>query len=203
MAFQPKGFHSLEEYVGLDERSEEKLEFWGGTVWSMSGASPEHNQIVMNLSIQIGSKAQEKGCFAYPSDMRVRVPEYPPYRYPDLSVLCGKPEFADLFGVKMLLNPQLIVEVLSESTEAFDRGDKFSYYKSIESFSEYLLVAQHWPHVSHFVKHGDGFWVNLEYNDLDETVELRSVPCNLPMSAINHDVTFPEQDPKKRGILSH
>ncbi len=197
MAFQPKQLYSLDEYLDLEKRSEEKFEFWGGTVWSMSGASAQHDRVVTNLLVEIGSRIRAKGCNVFSPDMRVNVPRYPPYRYPDLAALCGVAEFEQLGGIDMLLNPQLIVEVLSESTEAFDRGDKFSYYKSIESFSEYLLVAQHRPHVSHFVKHGDGFWVNFEYNDLDEAVELRSVPCSLPMSAIYREVTFPEQDPKE------
>ena len=89
------------------------------------------------------------------------------------------------------------MEVLSDSTEAFDRGDKFSYYKSIDSFTEYLLIAEHRPHVAKFVKHGDGFWLNFEFNDLGEAVELRSVPCTVPMAAIYRDVVFPEQDPKE------
>jgi Uma2 family endonuclease len=110
-----------------------------------------------------------------------------------LTALCGKPEIETLGGLELLVNPQLIVEVLSDSTEAFDRGDKFSRYKSIESFTEYLLIAQHRPHVSQFVKHGDGFWMNLEYNDLSETVELKSVPCRLALNSIYRDVSFGEQ----------
>ena len=191
MAFQPKQVYSLEEYLDLEKRSEEKFEFWDGHVWSMSGASAPHNQIVMNLSIDIGSSVRENGCHAYPADMRIKVPSYSPYRYPDLTALCGKPEFEKIGGIDMLVNPQLIVEVLSESTEAFDRGDKFSYYKSIESFSEYLLVAQHRPHVSQFIRHGDGFWINYEFNDLHDSVELKSVSCSLPLELIYRDVSFP------------
>ena len=122
--------------------------------------------------------------------MRIKVPDYSPYRYPDLTALCGEPQIENLRGQEMLVNPQLIVEVLSDSTEGFDRGDKFSYYKSIESFSEYILVAQHRPLVSQFIKHGDGFWMNLEYNDLSETVELKSVPCKLDLTAIYRNVSF-------------
>lgn len=92
----------------------------------------------------------------------------------------------------MVVNPLLIIEVLSNSTEAFDRGDKFSYYKSIESFSEYLLIAQHRPHVSQFVKHGDGIWANFEFNDLNDSVELKSVDCSLSLASIYRDVTFPD-----------
>lgn len=127
-----------------------------------------------------------------PSEMRIKVPAYPPYRYPDMTVLCGTPEIEMIGGIEMLVNPQLIVEILSDSTEAFDRGDKFTYYKSIKSFSEYLLVAQHRPHVSQFVKHGDGFWANFEFNDLGDTVELRSVGISLRLTSIYRDVTFPE-----------
>ena len=191
-AFQPKRVYSLEEYFELEKSRNEKFEFWDGNVWSMSGASFAHNQIVMNLSLEIGSKVRENGCHAFPSDMRIKVPSYSHYRYPDLTALCGKPEIEQIGGIEMLVNPQLIVEVLSDSTEAFDRGDKFSYYKSIESFSEYLLVAQHRIHVSQFIRHGDGFWINFEFNDLDDLVELKSVSCSLPLLSIYRDVSFPD-----------
>jgi Uma2 family endonuclease len=90
----------------------------------------------------------------------------------------------------MPVNPQLIVEVLSDSTEAFDRGDKFSYYRSIESFSEYLLIARHRPRITHFVKHVDGFRVSLEYNDLSDEIELRSIPCKPALKSIYRAVSF-------------
>ncbi len=124
--------------------------------------------------------------------MRIKVPGYLPYRYPDLTALCDNPEIEKVGEIDVLVNPQLIVEVLSDSTEAFDRGDKFSYYKSIESLTEYLLVAQHRPHFSQFVKHNDGFWINLEFNDFQDTVELKSVPCKLPLSDIYRGISFPE-----------
>ena len=190
-AFQPKKIYSLDEYFELEKSKNEKFEFWDGSVWSMSGARYAHNQIAMNLSLEIGTKIRDKGCHLLPSDMRIKVPAYLPYRYPDLTALCEKPQIEQISGIDMLVNPQLIVEVLSDSTEAFDRGDKFSYYKSIESFSEYLLVAQHRPHVSQFIKHGDGFWANFEFNDLNDTVELRSVSCSLPLVSIYRDVSFP------------
>ncbi|HEY0657721.1 MAG TPA: Uma2 family endonuclease [Pyrinomonadaceae bacterium] len=185
-----KQIYSLEEYLELEKSSEEKFEFWDGNVWSMSGASFAHNRIVRNLNTEVDLQLREKECEAFPSDLRIKVPDYPPYRYPDLTALCGKPEIENLGGLELLVNPQLIVEVLSDSTEGFDRGDKFSYYKSIESFTEYILIAQHRPHVSQFVKHGDGFWMNMEYNDLSETVELKSVPCKLYLAAIYRDVSF-------------
>ncbi|MEP7212678.1 MAG: Uma2 family endonuclease [Acidobacteriota bacterium] len=193
-AFQPKRIYSLEEYLQLERHSDEKFEFWDGNVWSLSGASFAHNLIVRNLSTELDLKLREKNCFALPADMRIKVPSYSPYRYPDLTAGCGKPEIEQIGGIDMLANPQLIVEVLSDSTEAFDRGDKFTYYKSIETFSEYVLVAQHRPHVSQFIKHGDGFWINLEFNSLAEAVELRSVSCSVPLESIYRDVSFPEHN---------
>ncbi len=191
-AFQPKQVYSLDEYFELEKSTNEKFEFSDGHVWSMAGASYAHNIIVRNLNTEVDLQLRTKGCHSFPTDMRIKVPEYPPYRYPDLTALCGNPEIEKIGEIDMLLNPQLILEVLSDSTEAFDRGDKFSYYKSIESFSEYVLVAQHRPHVSQFVKHGDGFWMNLEFNDLQDTIELKSVPCGLPLSDIYRGVSFPE-----------
>lgn len=200
MAFQLKQIYTIEEYLELEKRSEEKYEFWNGHVWSMSGASYAHNQIVMNLSIDLGSQLRDKGCSAYPADMRIKVPSYGPYRYPDLSALCGEPKLDKFGGFEMLINPRLIIEVLSDSTEAFDRGDNFSYYKSIESFTEYLLVAQHRPHISQFVKHGDGFWMNYEFNDLKDVIELRSVQCSVPLSTVYQNVEFPEPDPDAPNV---
>jgi Uma2 family endonuclease len=190
-AFQPKKTYSLEEYFELEKSRNEKFEFWDGNVWSMSGAQYAHNLIVRNLNTELDLRLRDKGCHVLPSDMRIKVPAFPPYRYPDLTALCGTPEIEPIGGIDMLVNPQLIVEVLSDSTEAFDRGDKFSYYKSIESFSEYLLVAQHRPYVTQFIKHGDGFWANFESNDLKDQVELRSVACSLPLALIYRDVSFP------------
>lgn len=192
VALQPKKVYSLEEYFKLEKSRNEKFEFWDGAVWSMSGARFFHNIIVGNMNTELDILLREKGCRALPSDMRIKVPSYPPYRYPDLTALCGTPKIEQIGGIEMLVNPQLIVEVLSDSTEAFDRGDKFSYYKSIESFSEYLLVAQHRPHVTQFVKHGDGFWANFEFNDLNDLVELKSVSCSLPLVSIYRDVSFPD-----------
>ena len=109
--------YSLEEYLELEKSSDEKFEFWNGNVWSMSGASFAHNIIVQNLNIEIGSQLREKDCRAFPSDLRIKVPAHPPYRYPDLTALCGKAKIEQIGGIDMLVNPQLIVEVLSDSTK--------------------------------------------------------------------------------------
>ena len=189
-AIQLKQIYTLEDYFELEKSTNEKFEFWHGNVWSKSDASFNHNRIVRNLNTEVDLQLRDKGGEAFSSDLRIKVPDYSPYRYPDLTALCGKAEIEKVGGIDMLVNPQLIVEVLFDSTGAFDRGDKFSYYESIESFTEYLLVAQHRPHISRFVKHGDGFWMNLEYNNFSEEIELRSVPCKLSLQAIYRDVSF-------------
>ena len=197
-----KQIYSLDEYIELEKSTNEKFEFLNDNVWSMSGANFVHNRIVQNLNTEIDIQLREKGCEVFPFAMRIKVPAYLPYRYPDVTALCGEAEIENLKGQEMLVNPQLIVEVLSDSTEAFDRGDKFTFYKSIPSFTEYVLVAQHRPHVSQFVKHGDGFWMNFEFNDLSETVELKSVPCELSLHAIYRGVTFPKPNESESGTAS-
>ncbi len=190
MSSQPTQKYTLEEYFALELASDEKYEFWNGEVFCMSGASLAHNLIAINIATEARTQLRERGCHVFPADLRVKVPASPPYRYPDLTALCGTPEIERLSGLDMLINPALIIEVLSKSTEGFDRGDKFTYYKSIASFREYLLVAQHRPHVSQFVKQENGIWTFMEFNDLANTVRCASVPCALALSEIYRDVTF-------------
>ncbi|HEX9918143.1 MAG TPA: Uma2 family endonuclease [Pyrinomonadaceae bacterium] len=190
MSSQPSHKYTLEEYFALELASEEKYEFWNGEVFCMSGASLAHNRIVMNLGTEAQMQLRGGGCQVFPADLRIKVPSYPPYRYPDLTALCGQPEIERMGGLDMLVNPALIVEVLSSSTEAFDRGDKFTYYKSIASFSEYILVAQHRPHVSQFVRQENGVWTFMEFNVLTESVRCASVPCVLALNEIYRDVVF-------------
>ncbi|MCA1850009.1 MAG: Uma2 family endonuclease, partial [Acidobacteria bacterium] len=136
-----------------------------------------------------------RSCRVYPSNLRVKVPSRPPYRYPDLTALCDTPRFEKIGGVDALINPALIVEVLSPRTEAYDRGDKFTHYKSIESFSEYLLISQVRPHATHFVRRESGVWLHEEFNDLDGVVRLASLDCELALRDVYTDVEFPPPAP--------
>lgn len=193
MTAESKHSYTLEKYFALELDSEEKFEYWDGNVWTMSGASIRHNTIVLNISGELRTGLRNSGCRAFSSDARIYVPSYPPYRYPDVSALCGKLEIKTMSGLEMLMNPQLIVEVLSDSTEGFDRGDKFGYYKSIPSFCEYLLVSQKRPYVSQFIKERENVWTNVDYNDLEATIELRFTDYRLALSEIYRDVAFDEQ----------
>jgi Uma2 family endonuclease len=193
MSSQPKRHYTLEEYLELDKNSDERLEYWDGEIFSMAGASDEHDQIEGNLHFLLRLRLDESKCRAFLANMRIKAPSLPPYRYGDLSALCGKSAFEKIEGVDVLTNPALIIEVLSPSTKHYDRVVKFTHYKSILSFREYLLVAQHRPHITQFVKRDDGEWIHREYNDLNDVVKLTSVECELSLSEIYQDVSFKQR----------
>jgi len=190
MSVQIKSRYTLEEYFELERASEERYEYFNGEACCMSGVSPNHAQIESNLNLVLRLALRDRGCRVFPANLRVKVPAAPPYRYPDVVVLCDLPVYEKIGGIETLTNPTLIVEVLSPSTEAYDRGDKFSYYKSISGFQEYLLVAQHRPHVTQFVKQTDAFWRQTEVNDLDGSLHLPSVDCTLDLNEIYRDIEF-------------
>jgi Uma2 family endonuclease len=197
---QEKLKYTLEDYLELDHHSEEKIEFWDGHIFTLAGASVSHNRIQRNCTTYLQFRLRGRRCEVFPSDMRLDVPAYPPYRYPDLSALCGNPIFRKIGRQELLTNPTVIFEVLSDSTADFDRGYKFTYYKSIESFTEYILIAQDRPHVSQFVKQAENSWVNHEFNDIDDTFYLESLECELALSEIYEDVEFPPIQDRLRII---
>jgi Uma2 family endonuclease len=156
----------------------------------MSGVSPEHAQLEVNFISRLNSRLTGKGCRVFPANIRIKVPSAPPYRYADVSALCGEAKFEEIGGIRSLINPTLIVEILSGSTEAYDRGEKFTHYQSIPSFHEYLLVAQHRPRITHLLKQANGSWIYNEYNDLADVVKLTSMNCELAMSEVYENVSF-------------
>ncbi|MBL8149419.1 MAG: Uma2 family endonuclease [Blastocatellia bacterium] len=190
MSSEAKKHYTLEEYFEIERNSDTKYEYWDGQIFAMTGASPEHNKISVNLIRELGLQLKKRSCELFGSDQRVKVPAWPPYRYPDLTALCSKPEYEEIGGVKTLLNPALIVEVLSPSTEAFDRGEKFSYYKSIPSFCEYLLVSQHQPYVTQLTKESENKWIFSDVTGLQATIYLSSIDCSLNLSDIYLGIEF-------------
>jgi Uma2 family endonuclease len=190
MSIQPQQRYTLEEYFALEQASEARYEYWQGKVFAMSGASPAHGQIQVNLITLLRSQLRGRPCRILPSDIRLKVPSFPPYRYPDLSGLCGEPMFEMIGGLDVLTNPMLIVEILSPTTEAFDRGDKFTHYKSIPSFSEYLLIAQHRPHVAQYIKQNAEIWSYRELNDLSASLYVQTLECRCAVEELYQDVTF-------------
>lgn len=186
--------YTLEEYIELERTSEEKFEYYNGAVWSMAGAGIDHETIISNLDFALRRQFQGRNCRVFLSNTRIKVPIYPPYRYPDLSAICGKPNIETLLGLELLTNPNLIVEVLSPSTEAFDLSDKFTYYKSIESFTEYLLVSQDRPHVILYTKQAENVWLQREYNSLTDTVFVSSLDCEIHLIDIYENIEFSNLD---------
>jgi Uma2 family endonuclease len=195
MAAHPKRKYTLEEYFDLELSSNERYEYWNGEVFCMSGVSQEHDQIEGNIYLSLRLALRERECRVFTANIRIKVPSLPPYRYADVSALCGQASFEKIGRVDALTNPMLIIEVLSESTEAYDRGDKFTHYKSITSLREYLLVAQHRPHVTQYVKKEDGSWSYREVNDLSMSLHVPSVDCVLELGEVYRDVTFPAAPP--------
>ncbi len=206
MSAQPKTGYTLEEYLELERTAEERYEFWEGEVYAMSGGTKEHDCITGNMFLALSSLLRNKKCRPFTGNLQIKVPAALPYRYADGSVACDKIEYERFSGVDLLLNPVLLWEVLSPSTEAFNRGDKFTWYKSIASFREYLLIAQHRPHITHFVKQGAEVWSYEEINGLEASIHLPTIECTLTLAEIYQDVEFSQESslqllPKPSGTL--
>jgi Uma2 family endonuclease len=186
---RPEPRHSDEEYLAIERASDTKSEYLDGILYAMGGASARHVQIAGNVAGELRNQLRDKPCLVYSTDLRVRVSRAGLYTYPDVVVVCGDPNFVD-DELDTLTNPLLIVEVLSDSTENYDRGEKFERYRTNTSFREYLLVAQERVHVERFVRQDDGTWVLYETNSLDDVLELVSVGCSLAVAEIYLKVSF-------------
>jgi Uma2 family endonuclease len=190
MTAVPKHQYTLEDYIELEKTSEEKWEYFEGNIWNMAGASPKHEEVVANCitSLKTGLRKNKRNCKVFGSNLRVKVPVYEPYRYPDVTVICGTPVYEDLLGLKLAVNPLLIVEVLSDSTESFDRGHKFIYYKSIPSFKEYLLISQTEILVTLYTKQDNFNWLRQDFNSLTDIVLLPFSECEIALEDIYYDI---------------
>lgn len=178
-----------EEYLAFERESELKHEFIDGEVYAMSGASRNHNLIVGSTLSALYGQLRGRPCETYPSDMKIRTPSTRSYSYPDITIVCGEPQFSD-DERDVLLNPTLIVEVLSPSTERHDRGLKFQHYREIDSLQEYVLIAQDKPHIERFLRQDVGLWQFSEASGLDASLELPSVGCELNLAEIYERVRF-------------
>jgi Uma2 family endonuclease len=163
MTPNPKAKMTLEEYFEFDKNAEGNFEYFDGETFEMSGDSVQHSTLEINLAEKLNPHVRARGCQAFSANFRIKPPIVPTYRYPDFSVVCGRPEFLDVGGLQCLANPNLIVEVLSDSVERYDRGEKFREYKSIESFQEYLLISSTSISVTLFQKHNERFWLQSDY----------------------------------------
>lgn len=188
MSSLPDYYLSPEEYLTLERRAESKSEYVDGVMYATAGRSERHNLIAANVIITLGAQLRDSPCRVYPSDLKVRVPGSRRFFYPDVSIVCGETQFAD-DEQDVVLNPSVVVEVLSESTAAFDRGEKFQSYQQIESLREYLLVSQDEHVVEHFLRQDDGHWLYTKAGGPDEAITLPSVNCRLALRDVYNKVT--------------
>ena len=189
MSVHHKPLMTPEEYLAIERKADARSEYLAGEIFLMAGANERHDLIVANLVGEFRVQFKSRPCKVYPSDMRVKIPKTGLYTYPDVVVVCTGPEFED-DGNDTLLNPTLIIEVLSDSTEAYDRGKKFEHYRTLTSLSDYLLVAQDKARIEYYVRQSDGKWLFSTYSDLQETVQLGSVESSLPLIEIYDKVEF-------------
>ncbi len=190
MSLQPKTHLTPEEYLAIERKAECKSEYFNGEMFAMAGASERHVLIVTNVVAELRGQLRRRPCTVYSTDLRVRVSPTGLYTYPDVVVVCGQAQFAD-DQKDTLLNPTLIVEVLSESTKDYDRGGKFEHYRSLASLNEYVLIAQDKHHVEHFVRQSDNRWLLSETNRLEDTIHLSSIDCNLALAEVYDKVEMP------------
>ena len=193
MASNPKHSYTPEEYLSLERKARHKSQYYAGEIFAMSGASREHNVIVLNIATALSTQLEEKDCEIYAVDMRVKTPNGMLYTYPDVVVVCGKPQFEDS-STDTLLNPSLILEVLSPSTETYDRTKKFEDYRNIESLKEYVLVAQKERRITQFVKQVNGGWIFHEFCKANDLVHFDSIDCKLTLERAYRRVEFSTQN---------
>jgi len=189
MSTEPKTLLTPEQYLEIERQAGFKSEFYRGEMFAMAGAGWNHNLLVANAISHLRAQLGSRLCYLTPSDLRVHVTATGLYTYPDVTVVCGEPQFGDHHR-DTLLNPTMLVEVLSPSTEAYDRGRKFENYRSIPSLQHYLLLASDRAHADLFTKRPDGHWILDSAGGAEETVELTAFGYRLRLSDLYEKVEF-------------
>ncbi len=188
MSLQTKPKFTAQEYLDWERQQDTRHEYFDGEIFAMTGASRKHNLVCVNIAASLHAQLRGTPCEVYSNDMRVKVSETGMYTYPDIVAACDNPAFEDA-AVDTLLNPVLIIEVLSGSTEPYDRGAKFLHYRTLPSLQDYLLVAQDDCRVEHYARQADNRWLLTEYQDPDDSIHLGSVACRLVLREMYERVT--------------
>lgn len=191
MSSAPAGYLTPEQYLEQERKSSFKSECYRGETLAMAGASYRHSIILNNLVVTVSQLLRPSNCRVHSSDLRLRVSSTGLYTYPDVMVICGDPAFAD-DQHDTVLNPVVIIEVLSDSTKDYDRGRKFQHYRALASLTDYLTIAHAEVHVEHYVRQSSGQWLLSEFNDLDSAATLMSINTKLPLSEIYFQIEFPD-----------
>ena len=190
-ALPKKSKYTPAEYLALEEKAETRSEFWNGEIVAMAGGDINHQQIVSNITQFLGAKVRGK-CRIFPSEMKVWVKKRNKFFYPDLTIICDKPNFYKNRR-DTIDNPVMIVEVLSKSTASFDRAEKFLSYQTLETISEYVLISQERAAVEQYIKREDGNWIYQATIGLDSEVSFSSINTSLKTSEI-YDLVEYEQE---------
>ncbi len=185
------------EYLALERTSEERHEFYRGEIFAMAGGTERHATICDNLLERVRSRLRGGQCRAYSSSLRVKIEATGLYTYPDLTIVCGERLFEDE-REDTLLNPRVIIEVLSASTESYDRGKKFGHYQQVPSLAEYILVAQEEPRIDRFVRQEHG-WLMVPVAGIEQELEITAAGIRVPLREIYENVTFGEDAKQQRG----
>ncbi|MGI9174123.1 MAG: Uma2 family endonuclease [Rhodothermales bacterium] len=191
MATQTRPYIAPDVYLALERAAPHKSEYHDGEIVAMAGASRRHNLIVANLVRLLGNALLDRDCNVYPSDLRVRTAKGDLYTYPDVTITCGEERFEDGHA-DTLLTPLLLIEVLSESTEGYDRGKKFEHYQRISSLKEYMLVAQDRCRAEQFVRQQDGRWIYSEAHRQEDVILLSSIACDVALKEVYAKVRLEE-----------
>lgn len=193
MSALPDAGWTVKDYLAYERASSQRHEYLNGKIYAMAGASANHNLIVGNAYASLHAQLRKHPCVVYPSDMRVKISRTGLYTYPDIGVLCGEPQFEDEHR-DTLLNPLVLVEVLSPSTETDDRGKKFQHYRTLTSLQEYLLIAQDGYRIEHYTRQADDRWLLSDVSRVDAVLTLTAIQCSLTVADVYEKVTFePEQ----------
>jgi len=196
MSTLPKARLTPEEYLEIEDAAEYKSEYFQGEMFAMAGATYEHNLIAGNIGYQLTGQLRGRPCTVCPSDMRIHIPRTGLYTYADAVVICGEPRFLSQNRMN-LLNPTVIVEVLSPSTEAYDRGRKFEHYQSIDSLREYLLVSSDRVSVTLHRRQSENQWLLITATELESHIQLESAGCRLLLRDLYEKIVFPAEE--RRG----
>ena len=180
--------YTPEQYLAMERKAGFKSQYYDGFITAMAGASNAHNVIAINTASEISFQLKGRPCVVFANDMRLCVSKTGLYTYPDVMAVCGERQYLDA-DVDTLLNPALIVEVLSETTESYDRGKKFGHYQRLTSLKEYVLVAQDEVRVERYTRQGDD-WILSVFTSLDDTLRLTSIDCEIPLREIYEKVEF-------------
>ena len=181
------------EYLAFERTADTKSEYLNGRIYAMSGASRNHNRITISLAATLHLQLKRKPCEAFVNDMRVKVSPTGLYTYPDMVIVCGEPRFEDQ-AFDTLLNPTVIIEVLSDSTEKYDRGEKFAHYRALDSLTDYLLVAQNQPRIECFSRQPGGQWLYSVADGLDAQMNVGEMDFVLRLNEIYERVVFADHE---------